>query len=307
MLRIANYYESRLGRNDGNPLYITHALKQLESKGILLADHLIPNGDTKYFGKYDLGMWMDWGEDGLTGLIPYQIQFPKEPFIYWASDTHIHQASYQYRMETAKKASLVFVAQKDAVERFKADGVTAPVYWMPHAFEPTAYNDPESKDGNPFDVQKKYDLCFVGHVSSQNRIDALDRVFREFPNFYYGQKLFNDAALKYAQSKIVFNIAMKNDVNMRCFETLGSRSFLLTDRIDTIEEIFEDGKHLVLYDSLNDMVEKARYYLSHDDERRKIAEAGYRHVIQNHTFEKRLQFMLEKAREHNLIGEPVHA
>lgn len=304
MLRCANYYENRLGRNDGNPLYITHALKQLESQGKLLADHLIPDGNYNYFGKYDLGFWIDWGEDALTGMIPYEIVWPKEPFVYWASDTHL---GYEYRLSVAKKASIVFCAQKDAVERMKADGVTAPVYWLPHAVEPTAYNDPDSSKGLYYDVPKKYDVCFVGHVNSQNRVEALDRVFREFPNFFYGQKLFNEAAYKYAQSKIVFNIAMKNDVNMRCFEALGSRSFLLTDRIDSIEEIFKDGEHLVLYDSLDDMVEKARYYLTHDDERQRIADEGYRHVIANHTFEHRLRFMLDKAREHNLIGETVNA
>ena len=133
-----------------------------------------------------------------------------------------------------------------------------------------------------------------------NRIDALDRLFKEFPNFYYGQALFEDAAQKYCESKIVFNIAMKEDANMRLFETMATGSFLLTDRIPTIEELFTDGKHLVLYDSLDDMVDKARYYLEHDSEREKIALAGYEEVIKNHTIDKRVDVMMEEIKKFQL-------
>lgn len=38
----------------------------------------------------------------------------------------------------------------------------------------------------------------------------------------------------------------------------------------------EEGKHYVAFDDMDDMVEKIRYYLSHEDERLKIAAAGKR-------------------------------
>lgn len=292
MLRIAIWYQV-LHRNDGNPLYIFNALKKLEKQGKLLVDHLNPDGNTKHFGKYDLNFWVDWGEDGLTGMLPYTPIIPQEaPLIYWASDTHL---GYDYRLNFAKKyADITFVAQKDAVEKFAKDGVKA--IWLPHAVEPMAYNDADDSTGKvPYSfLTKKHDLCFVGHVSSENRVLALDRMFKEFPDFYYGKKLFNEAAKTYAQSKVIFNIAMKNDVNMRCFEVLGSKSFLLTDRVQSIDELFTDGKHLVLYNSLDEAVEKARYYIEHAEERETIAKAGYEHVLANHTIDHRLNKMFEE-------------
>lgn len=290
MLRLAIWYENRLGRNDGNPLYVYSALKRLEKEGKLLVDHLIPNGDVKHFGKYDANIWVDWGEDAVASLCPYEIVIPSgAPLIYWASDTHL---GYDYRLEMAKKADVVFVAQKDAVYRMQDDGVVAT--WLPHAVEPRAYNDADDPTGKkPYDLlTKKYDICFVGHISSENRIEALDRIFKAFPNFFYGQKLFNEAARKYAESKVVFNIAMKDDVNMRCFEALGSKSFLLTDKVQSIEDIFTDKEHLVLYDSLDDAIEKAKYYIEHDEEREKIALAGYQHVLKHHTIDNRVQVIL---------------
>jgi hypothetical protein len=339
MPRIGTYFESRLGRNDGNPLYVTAALKRLQYYGCILAgrpddshlnwfpaksdlktrimdkaaesaakelwekhketievDHFYPTGEITPFGTYDLNIWTDWGEDGLTGILPYKpIDCPK-PMIYWASDTHIKAAthdSYDYRLSMAKKADYVFVAQKDAVERMKKDGVQNPI-WLPHAVEPLAYPKIEL-------AAKKYDVCFVGHINTKNREDALDRLFREFPNFYYGQQLFENAAQKFCESKIVFNIAMTDDINMRNFEALGTGSFLMTNWIPTIDEIFEDGKHLVLYRSEEEMIDKAKYYLAHDEEREKIAQAGYEHVMENHTILHRVLKMLEVVRESRLV------
>lgn len=320
MLRIGNWYESRLGRNDGNPLYVTACLKRLQYYGNLLAgrgdddglkswftgedpaakaaaeelfaqygetiqaDHFYPTGETKPFGTYDLNFHIDWGEDGLTGVLPYTPLDTPKPMAYWASDTHL---GYDYRLGMAKKADFAFCAQKQAVEDMKRDGVDNPI-WLPHAVEPMAYPK--------FDLaSKKYDVCFVGHVNSRNRLDALDRLFREFPNFYYGQQLFENAARKFAESKIVFNIHMRDDINMRDFEVMSSGSFLLTNWIPTIEELFEDGKHLVLYRSEEEMVDKAKYYLAHDEEREKIAQAGHEEVMAKHTILHRVMKMLHTA------------
>lgn len=324
MLRIANYFESRLGRNDGNPLYVQACLKRMQYHLDIAAgrqpnndllpwfgtsdgksyqkdpraeasakeffkqhgdsfeiDHIYPTGDLSIFGTYDLNVHVDWGEDGLTGLLPYKPLETPKPMAYWASDTHL---GYDYRLSMAKKADFAFCAQKEGVERMKQDGVANPI-WLPHAVEPLAYPKQDK-------FTKNFDVCFIGHVNSVNRENALERLFREFPNFDYGQALFEKCAERIGNSKIGFNIAMKDDVNMRCFETMATGTMLLTDRISHIEELFEDKKHLVLYDGLDDMVEKAKYYLAHDDEREKIAQAGYEEVMANHTIQKRVDRIL---------------
>lgn len=326
MLRIANYVETRLGRNDGNPLYVTACLKRMQFYGTVFSrgagnqdllpwfgtqdgkkwqederakasakalwdnnketveiDHIYPTGDISMFGTYDINTHIDWGEDGLVGCLPYKPIDTPHPMVYWASDTHL---GYDYRLSMAKKADFVFCAQKQAVIDMKRDGIANPI-WLPHAVEPLAYPKQEN-------FTKHFDVCFIGHVNSRNREDALNRLFSEFPNFDYGQALFEDAAKRFGNSKIVFNIAMKDDTNMRNFEALATGSFLLTDRVSYIDELFEDKKHLVLYDGLDDMVEKAKYYLDHDDERNAIAQAGYEHVMANHTIQHRIDVILNE-------------
>ena len=326
MLRIATTYESRLGRNDGNPLYVQACLKRMQYYGGILlgrppdtsmhswfttkdldpraekaakeffdkwgetieVDHFYPTGEIAPFGTFDAWIHTDWGEDALTGVLPYKVVECPKPMIYWASDTHIQTPvadSYPYRMGMAKKADIAFVAQKRGLEQMKLDGVSNPI-WLPHAVEPLAYPKTDV-------ASKKYDVCFVGHVNNSLRENALNRLFKEFPNFYYGQALFEAVAEKFSESKIVFNIAMTDDINMRNFEALATGSFLLTNWIPTIEEVFEDGKHLVLYRNEEEMVEKAKYYLDHDAEREKIAQAGYEHVMANHTIQHRVSKMLD--------------
>jgi O-antigen biosynthesis protein len=295
-VRIAVYYDifaETNYRNDGNPVYVWAALKRLQEKGLLEVDHLAPKEDVNLFGKYDANLWVDYGEDALASIIPYKmIECPK-PNIYWASDTHV---GFDYRFETAKKFDVVFCAQKQAVLDFEARGVKAE--WLPHAFEPQAYHDLENLDneGRPqpfFYANKDFDVCFVGHVNSQNRVEFLDRMFKEFPNFFFGQRKFQDAAMKFCKSKIVLNNAMKGDLNMRVFEALGSGSFLLTEYVPHIEDVFQDGVHLSWYKSLDEAVEKAKYYLAHDAERERIAQAGFEEVMKKHTIDHRVKRILE--------------
>lgn len=291
-MRIAIYFDAfpETGwRQDGNPTYVTAALKRMQEKGLLEVDHLAPKEDAALFGKYDLSLDVDWGEDGLMPIIPYKLIDTPHPNVIWNSDTHL---GFEYRLEKSKKFDHVFCAQKQAVIDFEKAGVKAE--WLPHAFEPWAYHDIESGSPVPFSyASKDHDIAFVGHVNSPNRVDFLDRMFKEFPNFFFGQRKFQDAAKIYTKSKICLNIAMKEDLNMRCFEVMGAGGFLLTDYVPYIEELFEDGKHLVLYRSLEEAVDKAKYYLSHDSEREKIAQAGFEECMKNHTIDKRVQRILE--------------
>jgi spore maturation protein CgeB len=50
---------------------------------------------------------------------------------------------------------------------------------------------------------------------------------------------------------------------------------------------------LVTYKTLDEMVEKAKYYLEHDNEREKIAKSGYEEFISKHTYRHRIEKILE--------------
>ena len=62
-----------------------------------------------------------------------------------------------------------------------------------------------------------------------------------------------------------------------------------------LAEYFEDGKELVLYTSAQDLLEKTAYYLAHEEERRAIANAGFKKVKQLFSYEVRVEEMLRLA------------
>lgn len=275
-LRLCNIYPDAevVGRNDGNPLYMTVTLRKMGHEVL----HAMPRGDLRRSGKFDLYLWCDWGEDALNWP-PFEC--PK-PNAYWVSDTHL---GFDYRLGKAREFDHVFCAQKKAAEDFRREGIKN-AYWLPHAVEPTAYY--------PHPWVKKYDVVFVGNVNNEGRAEYLDRLFKEFPNWYFGKHLFEEAAEKFCQGKIVFNHAIKEDVNMRLFEVLATGSFLLTQCVPTLEELFTDGSHLATYHDVDSMVETARYYLERPELREKIAEAGYKEVLAKHTFKHRAEEILRK-------------
>lgn len=281
-MRVCTLFENRLGRNDGSPLYYLNALRNMGHEVMHLSSEEMPD-KTKH-GPFDLYLWVDWGEDALTNMLPYKpiAMNDLHPSVYITSDTHL---GYDYRLNKAKEFDHVFCNQIRAVEEFARDGVKAK--WLPHAVEPQAYPN------KPVCV-KKWDIGFVGFVTFQKRVEMLDRMFREFPDFWYGQRLFEEAAEIYRKSRIVFNTAAVDDINMRCFEATATGSFLLTEYVDTLFECFADGKHLVTYKTMDEAVEKARYYLDHEYERNEIAKAGMEHTLSHHTYEHRIKTMFKE-------------
>lgn len=307
--RIASYYENRLGRNDGNPLYITNVFKR-DYAGKVEFQHLIPDPalQLQQLGRFDLNLWIDWGEDALKGALPYEPIVPPHPSAYWASDTHLGP---EYRYTLAAQCDHVFFAQLKACDEYGLprlyDHGDQAVEWLPHAVEPQAYNPAgqyarsteEALEFGRVRKLKRHDVVFVGHLNDPTRIAALDLVFREFPNSWWGSmrtgRVFERAADLYTQGRVVFNHAINDDVNMRVFEALATRSLLLTPAVSSLGQLFVDGIHLVTYGSMDEALTKARFYIDHPDEAEAIADAGYREVMENHTFAHRVARILQVA------------
>ncbi|MDE7332500.1 MAG: glycosyltransferase [Lachnospiraceae bacterium] len=97
-------------------------------------------------------------------------------------------------------------------------------------------------------------------------------------------------------SKINLNITIKSiqsGLSLRIWDVLGCGGFLLSNYQTEIPEYFEIGKDLVCYESIEDLKEKAAYYLTHDDIRMEIARNGYEKVKAQHTWAHRISSMMQ--------------
>jgi spore maturation protein CgeB len=95
-----------------------------------------------------------------------------------------------------------------------------------------------------------------------------------------------------ARSRIVVNrhgdIAEDYANNMRLFEATGMGALLMTESARNLPGLFGPGVEVVTYDDLDDLEEKARHYMTHDDERDAIAAAGQRRTLAEHTYRHRI-------------------
>lgn len=295
--RIAIYYyvlPSTGMRNDGPPLFLQGALRRLLNGKLDFGDqngnvvHLWPTNTPEDYGQFDLHIWPDHGEDVLGVPLDW---IPPSPNAYWCSDAHL---GYDYRLKMAKKFDYVFCCQRRAMQEFERDGVPKEkLFFLPHAVEPTAYY--------PMDIIEKWDWAFVGYLNSPHRIELLDRFCKEFPNFYLGWRnaqvpgwnVLEDAARKFCQAKVIPNMTVSDDIPMRVFEVLATKRCLITNYIPTLKELFVPGKHLRVYDSVDQAIDIAKEMIADDEFRASIAEEGYKEVLAKHTYDHRAKTILK--------------
>lgn len=220
------------------------------------------------------------------GLSNHEWRKDLHPSMYYIIDSHLEEES-DWRKEAIVKGNFDYIV---TAQRNGGHALGVKSTWIPTACDPVKHYVGI--------YTKLYDVCFIGNFHSKfglARVDYCDRLFREFPNFFWGFRVFREMAEKYAESRIVFNHSLNSDINMRAFEACCSGSFQITSRIkdNGFEEIFEEGKHLVTYGSEEEMVDKIKYYLKNKDLRERIARAGCKHVIENHTYLHRSRAMLE--------------
>lgn len=111
-------------------------------------------------------------------------------------------------------------------------------------------------------------------------------------------KTATEMPIIFNQSKINLNMTAKSirsGLSLRIFDVLGCEGFLITNYQEELPEHFTIGEDLEAYDSLDTLLGKCEYYLSHENDRREIAHNGFEKVQKYHTYDIRLTQMLEMA------------
>jgi spore maturation protein CgeB len=81
-------------------------------------------------------------------------------------------------------------------------------------------------------------------------------------------------------------------VTMRVFDVLACAGFLLAEHSDELAELFLIGEELDSWQTLDELLEKSRWYLAHPEAARRIAQRGHRAVCERHTIQQRVRLML---------------
>lgn len=109
--------------------------------------------------------------------------------------------------------------------------------------------------------------------------------FSEMPKIFKLSRLSLNPSLKSIQSGIP----------LRALDILGCGGTLLSNYQPELAEYFIDGKDVIMYDSMEDALCKADYYLKHDELRRELAQNGLRKVITHFSYPDKISSMLKAA------------
>lgn len=272
-MKILLTYEDR-GRKDTTGFYFHQAFKRLVDV-VFAHNEELPQINPKSF---DLFVKID---DGLTKRSFIAKDF--HPSVFYAIDTHIESTD---RLELAKQSEFdhVFCAQKKGAE---LEWATKNIHFLPLACDPNFHKVNGKRD-------KRWDISFIGNIQpgwQKRRVERLDLLFKEYPNFYFGNKFFLEMAEKFAESKLVFNSQYSDDINMRVFEAMCSGSALFTEKLDW-QGMFLDNFDLISYSSDEEMLSKAEFYLRENSIREEIAKRGQIEVLTKHTYLDRCKEIL---------------
>lgn len=89
--------------------------------------------------------------------------------------------------------------------------------------------------------------------------------------------------------------SIQSGIPLRSLDIMGAKGVLLSNFQPELMEYFENGKELILYESIEDAFEKADFYLNHEELRREIAQNGYLRICQDFSYPDRIRQMFETA------------
>lgn len=165
---------------------------------------------------------------------------------------------------------------------------------------------------------KEVNVVFLGSYHPElypQRLTILNKI-KDLGLEVWGNKAWLDTSLKevfqgplvsttenikklYARAKIVIHMDALTThtgtgLTMRPFDiaTAGSMLIAQDDRKELFD-FFEDGKELVSFHDENEIREKVKYYLDHEDERLQIAKAGFERTKRENTYLDRIRTVLE--------------
>jgi spore maturation protein CgeB len=216
----------------------------------------------------------------------------------------------------------VFTHELGCVALYRENGCAA-AHYLPLAVNSELFR--------PVQVSPAYmtDVCFIGNAFP-NRIELFDRLapflagkrvllagalwerLRHYGLLRQGVKPgwtpIEETVKYYNGAKIVINIHRATadsaynhnsrqlygySINPRTYEIAACGTLQMTDIRHDLYRYYNAGQELETYATPEELIEKLRYYLEHEEQRRTIAANGLRRSLQEHTYASRLSAMLD--------------
>lgn len=206
---------------------------------------------------------------------------------------------------------IAFTTKSQNVERYHAFGQKN-AHYIASAFEPLVHRPIPKNESR---LARDFEVSFIGTYDGSrgkwlekagwDRLHVWGDFWQRFPDYQKYRNQIYPFAIYYfefadvcSRSKCSLGLLREEAEDrhtQRTFEIPACGSLQFAPRNDEIAEFFEDGKEIVLYDSPEELGSRLDYYLSHETERAKVAQAGYeRCLASKHSYRDRVEQMLQK-------------
>lgn len=221
-------------------------------------------------------------------------------FAYAHAYDHVLYHSPAYSRDLTMPEKLAYVGVKEAS------------FWPTCLFDQMF--DPSKSEEELFRQERDIDVVFVGALFP-NKMPYLSKVKKALgkrlvlrglsnlkKNVYFNLMYgfpgwvrpipFEGYVPLYQRAKIGINVHNRGDYTVggyRMFDLPGNGVMQICDGGEYLSSFYEVGEEVVRHDSVDELIDKVRYYLDHPAERERIARNGYRRVMTTHRIKHRLE------------------
>jgi hypothetical protein len=151
------------------------------------------------------------------------------------------------------------------------------------------------------EVDREFDFGWAGQIAGpiyKKRAAWLPKLASRFrTNDWSESHNIEGVAGVYRRSRIVVNIGRDDfpqDANLRVFEALASGALLLTPLPNELTSLgFVPGVHFIGFHGEAELHGLVQHYLENENARLRIAQAGRAETLQNHTYDNRVDTLLQ--------------
>lgn len=145
--------------------------------------------------------------------------------------------------------------------------------------------------------QKTNLLGFIGNLNKDREKYISHLSLNNFGVANVKNASFEDMVHLYSSSLVGLNFTKsasdgRRQMKARIFEIPATRTLLLTENVDGIEEFFDNKKEIMTFENEQDLLEKVTWVRNKPEKAYEIALAGHKRYLSEHTSQKRIERLL---------------
>lgn len=160
--------------------------------------------------------------------------------------------------------------------------------------------------------KRELEFLLASEITGRERRVALTLLGKYYPVYLYsgdGENIpanviakgyadyYSKMPMVFLNSKVNLNISLKtirSGIPLRVLDVMGCGGFLLSNYQAEMEEYFQIGREMDIYENMEDLVFKTRFYLEHDDVRKQMVQRGVERMKRDFTFRERMKSILSE-------------